>query len=117
MRTSASSDELLLVRLRASLGRMGDAPLWIVVAVGAFSLVPDVVLAGLWVTARATGRHVGRYSVRPASALSFAATMAVVFVAALLTRDWILVALLAAPSVIFLVLAIRAAAQATRLHR
>jgi hypothetical protein len=93
---------------------MGDAPLWAVVAVGAFSLVPDVLLAGLWLAARAMGRPVGRYPVRPASTLGFVATTAAVFVAALVTRDWIVVALLGAPGVVFLVIALRAAAHATR---
>ena len=96
---------------------MDDAPLWAIVVAGVLAFAGDFVHAGLWLVARARGSRPPRHPERRAMTLKYATTVAVVFAAALLTRSWLLVALLVVPGLVTLALFAHAAAQVVRSHR
>jgi hypothetical protein len=90
------------------------APLWAIVLAGVLAFAGDLAHAGLWLIVRARGSRPPRHPERRATTLNYAATVAAVFVAALLTRSWLLVALLIVPGLVALALFAHAAAQVVR---
>jgi hypothetical protein len=93
------------------------APLWAVVAAGVLAVAGDLVYGGLWLAARATGARPPRRPERRIRTLDWVATVAVVFAVALVTRNWLFVALLAVPAIITLALLARVTVRVARSRR
>jgi hypothetical protein len=91
--------------------------LWAVVIAGVPAFAGDLVLGGLWLAVRATGARPHRHPERRATTLNWAATVAAVFTVALVTRNWLFVALLVVSGIVTLALVVRAMVQVARSRR
>jgi hypothetical protein len=91
--------------------------LWAVVVAGVLAFAGDLVHGGLWLAVRATGARPRPHPELRATTLSWAATVAAVFTAALITRNWLFVALLVVPGIVTLALVVRAMVQVARPRR
>jgi hypothetical protein len=87
------------------------------VVAGVLAFAGDLVHGGLWLAARTAGARPRRHPERRATTLSWAATVAAVLTAALVTRNWLFVALLAVPGIVTLALLVRATVQVARSRR